>query len=159
VIYDVAVAFYAHSAARARLATATQSLKDAKAIEAAAEDRYHKGIGTIVETSQAHQATAQANLAAVEANGRMQDAYLSLVSAMGISPLTRIRVADVSGRKLSPSMMSPVESIIATSLSRRPDVSAPMPRRGQASPRRGRRKQSSCRKSLSRPMDPIITAA
>ena len=122
VIYDVAVAFYAHSAARARLATATQSLKDAKAIEAAAEDRYRKGIGTIVETSQAHQATAQANLAAVQASGGVQDAYLSLVSAMGISPLTRIRVADVSGRKLSPSMMSPVESIIATSLSRRPDV-------------------------------------
>ena len=122
VIYDVAVAFYAYSAARARLATATQSQKDAKAIEAAADDRYQKGIGTVVETSQAHQATAQASLAVVQASGHMQDAYLSLVSAMGISPLTRIRVADVSGRKLSPSMMSPVEKIVATSLSRRPDV-------------------------------------
>ena len=122
VIYNVAVAFYAYSAARARLATATQSLRDAKAIEAAAEDRYRQGIGTVVETSQARQATAQVNLAVVQATGRAQDAYLSLVSAMGISPLARIRVADVSGRKLSPSMMSPVESIIATSLSRRPDV-------------------------------------
>jgi outer membrane protein len=122
VIYDVAIAFYAYSAARARLATAVQSLKDAKAIEAAAEDRYQKGIGTIVESSQSRQATAQANLAAVQASGRVQDAYLSLISAMGISPLAKINVADVSGRKLSPSVMAPVETIIAESLSRRPDV-------------------------------------
>jgi outer membrane protein TolC len=41
---------------------------------------------------------------------------------MGISPLTKIRIADVSGRKLSPSMVVPVETIISQSLSRRPDV-------------------------------------
>lgn len=122
VIYNVTVAFYAYSAARARLATASGSLRDAKAIEAAADDRYQKGIGTVVETAQAHQATAQANLAVVQATGRVQDGYLSLVSAMGISPLTQIKVAGVSGRRLSPAMMSPVENIIATSLSQRPDV-------------------------------------
>jgi outer membrane protein TolC len=41
---------------------------------------------------------------------------------MGISPLTKIKVADVSGRALSPTMAAPVETFIAQALSRRPDV-------------------------------------
>ena len=96
----------------ARLATATQSLANAKAVQAAAEDRYGRGIGTTIEVAQARQATAQANLAVVQATGGAQDAYLTLISAMGISPLTRIKVADASGRKLSATMAEPVESII-----------------------------------------------
>jgi outer membrane protein len=122
VIYDVTLAFYAHAAAQAHLTTATQSLKNAQVVQAAAEDRYMHGIGTVMETAQARQATAQANLALVQATGGVQDAYLALISAMGISPLTSIKVADISGRKLSPAIAAPVESIIASSLARRPDV-------------------------------------
>ena len=111
-IYNVSLAFYAHAAARARLATATQSLVNAKAVQAAADDRYKRDIGTTIEVAQARQATAQANLAVVQATGGAQDAYLTLISAMGISPLTRITVADASGRKLSATMEEPVESFI-----------------------------------------------
>ena len=122
VIYNVAVAFYANAAAQARLTTAKQSLENARAVQAAAEDRYSHEIGTTVEAAQARQATAQANLALVQATGTAQDAYLALISAMGISPLTRIKVADAGGRKLSPTTGAPVESIISESVSRRPDV-------------------------------------
>lgn len=122
VIYDVSLAFYANAAARTRLATATQSLKNSQAVQAAAEDRHKHGIGTVIEVAQARQATAQANLAVVQATGGSQDAHLRLLTAMGISPLTRIKVADVSGRSLSPAMAASVESIISDSLSRRPDV-------------------------------------
>ena len=121
-IYNVTLAFYAHAAAQAHLATATQSLKNAQLVQAAAEDRYKHGIGTVIETAQARQATAQANLALVQATGGVQDAYLALINAMGISPLTRIEIADVSGRKLSPASAASVESIITSSLARRPDV-------------------------------------
>ena len=121
-IYNVSLAFYAHAAARARLATATQSLTNAKTVQAAAEDRYKHGIGTAIEVAQARQGTAQANLAVVQATGGTQDAYLTLISAMGISPLTRIKVADASGRKLSATMEEPVETFINASLARRPDV-------------------------------------
>jgi outer membrane protein TolC len=121
-IYNVALAFYVHAAARARLATATQSLANAKAVQAAAEDRYNREIGTEIEVAQARQATAQANLAVVQATGGAQDAYLVLISAMGISPLTKIKVADASGRRLSATMAEPVESIINAALARRPDV-------------------------------------
>jgi outer membrane protein len=58
----------------------------------------------------------------VQATGGAEDAYLALITAMGISPMTKIKIADVSGRKLSPSMAAPVESIISDALGRRPDV-------------------------------------
>jgi outer membrane protein len=122
VIYNVSLAFYANAAARARLTTAAQSLKNGQAVQAAAEDRYKHGIGTVIEVAQARQGTAQANLAVVQATGGAQDAYLTLISAMGISPLTKIGIADVSDRRLSPAMATPVETIISESLARRPDV-------------------------------------
>ena len=121
-IYSVTVAFYNHTAAQARLNIATQSLKNAQDVQAAAEDRYKHGTGTVTEVAQARQGTAQANLAAVQATGGAQDAYLALITAMGISPLTKIKIADASGRKLSPSMAAPVESIISEALARRPDM-------------------------------------
>ena len=74
VILAVALAFYTNSAATARLASATQSLKNAQAVQAAAEDRYSHGVGTVTEVAQAEQGTAQAKLALVEATGRAQDA-------------------------------------------------------------------------------------
>ena len=121
-IYSVSLAFYNHAAAQARLATVTQSLRNAHDVQAAAEDRYKHGIGTVTEIAQARQGTAQANLAVVQAIGGAQDTYQALITAMGISPLTKINIADVSGRKLSPSMRAPVESIIANAIARRPDV-------------------------------------
>jgi outer membrane protein len=121
-IYSVTVAFYNHTAARARLNTATQSLTNAQRVQAAAEDRCKHDIGTVTEVAQARQGTAQANLAVVQATGWAQDAYLTLITAMGISPLTKIKIADVSGRKLSPSTAAPVESIISEALARRPDM-------------------------------------
>jgi len=121
-IYDVSVAFYAHAAAQARVETASRSLKNTEAVEAAAEDRYKHDIGTLIEVAQARQATAQAKLALVQATGGAQNAYFTLITAMGISPLTKIKVADVSGRTLSASMVAPVETIISQALARRPDV-------------------------------------
>lgn len=122
VIYNVALAFYAHAAAQAHLATAAQSLKNAQIVQDAAADRYKHGFGTVMETAQARQATAQANLTLVQATGTAQDAYLTLITAVGISPLTKIKVADVSDRKLSPAIAASVENIISSSLARRPDV-------------------------------------
>jgi len=122
IIYDVSVAFYANAAARARAATAAQSLRNAQAVEAAANDRYKNSIGTVVEVSQARQATAQAKLAVVQATGSAQNGYITLISAMGISPLTRISIASVANRRLSPGMAGPVERIISTALAQRPDI-------------------------------------
>jgi outer membrane protein len=122
IIYDVSVAFYANTAARARAAAAGQSLKNAGDVEAAANDRFKNAVGTVVEVSQAHQATAQAKLALVQDTGAAENAYLNLISAMGISPLTRINIASAAGRRLSPDMTASIQSIISTALARRPDI-------------------------------------
>jgi outer membrane protein len=122
VIYDVSVAFYAHAAARARVNIASQSLSNTRAVEAAADDRLKRGIGTATDAARARQATAQARLVMVQSQGAAQNAYLTLISAMGISPLTKIRVADISGRKLSPAMNGPVEAFISNALAHRPDI-------------------------------------
>jgi outer membrane protein len=122
VIYNVSLAFYAHAAARARLATAVKSLTDAEGVQGAAEDRYKRGIGTVVEVAQTRQATAEAQLERVQADGTAQNSYLALISAMGISPMTRLTIADVSGRRLPPSLTAPIESFVSEALARRPDV-------------------------------------
>jgi outer membrane protein TolC len=41
---------------------------------------------------------------------------------MGISPMSRLRIADVSRRKLSAALTGPVERIASAALARRPDV-------------------------------------
>jgi len=123
-IFDVSVAFYNYSAARARAAMASQALKNAQMVEAAAEARMGKGIGTTIEVTQAHQVTAQANLGLVQATGAEQNGYLTLISTLGISPLTKLRIADVSNRKLSKGLAQSAQKVISVALARRPDVLA-----------------------------------
>ena len=122
VIYNVSLAFYANAAARARLASAGEALRDAEEVESAAQSRYKQGYGTVVEVAQARQATAQAQLERIQAEGAAQNAYLALISAVGISPMTKLKVADISRRTLSASMMAPVERTVSAALARRPDV-------------------------------------
>jgi outer membrane protein len=122
VIYNVSLAFYANAAARARLASTAAALRDAEEVQAAAQDRYKQGIGTVVEVAQTRQATAEAELERVQAEGATQNTYLALISAMGISPTTRLVIADISRRKLSASMKVPVDRIVTAALAQRPDV-------------------------------------
>jgi outer membrane protein TolC len=122
VIHEVSLTFYTYAAARARVDSAARSLKNAEEVQAAAEGRFAHGVGTVIEVSQARQATAQARLQHVQAGGAAENAYLALISAMGISPLTRIQVADISDRKLPSDISGALEPIIADALARRPDV-------------------------------------
>jgi outer membrane protein TolC len=121
-IYRVALAYYTHIAAQARVATVEKALRNAREVQAAAESRYAHGVGTIVEVAQARQGTAQAELAQVQATGQAQDSYVALLAAMGISPLTQIKIADLGPRKLSAALMAPIDQIVSEALARRPDV-------------------------------------
>jgi len=122
VIYRVSLAFYSHAAALAHVSTADKALVNAQQVQSAAEARYAHGVGTTVEVAQARQATAQCQLARVQAAGQAQDTYTTLTSAMGISPLTQFSIADLSQRKLSSAMVDPIEQIVSEALARRPDV-------------------------------------
>jgi outer membrane protein TolC len=120
VIHEVSLNFYAYAATRARVGNAARSLKNAAEVQAAAQGRLAHDIGTVIEVAQARQATAQARLLHVQAFGAAENAYLGLISAMGISPLTRIKVADTS--ELPSDVSGSLESVIADALARRPDV-------------------------------------
>ncbi len=122
VIHDVSIAFYAYQAAHARMATMQQALGNADAILGAAQLRYKRGIGTVIEVAQATQNRAQAKLALVQAQGAESNSYLALISALGISPLSKPRIADMPIRKLSPAMSESIEQIVSSAIARRPDV-------------------------------------
>lgn len=122
VIHDVSVAYYGYEAARARLRTARQALDNADGIVAAARMRFKQGIGTVIEVAQATQNRAQANLAVVQADGAVSDSYLGLISTLGISPLSKPRIAELPVRVLSQALDRSVEEIVADAISRRPDV-------------------------------------
>lgn len=122
VIHAVSTAFYAHAAARGRQRTSMQSVENARQVEDAAQARYRQGFGTVVEVAQARQATAAAELAQVTADGGERDAYLALMNAVGLPPLDKIDLADVSTRPLPSELRDSLGDRIAAALSRRPDV-------------------------------------
>jgi outer membrane protein TolC len=123
-IHAVSLAFYAYAAARARADSAEASLKDAQVVQAAAEARKAQGVGTIIEVAQARQFTAQAELAKVQAGGDTSDAYVTLLSAIGIPPLTSIQIADIAKWPLPDDLDRPVDRALTDALARRPDVLA-----------------------------------
>ncbi|MEJ1965538.1 MAG: TolC family protein [Gammaproteobacteria bacterium] len=123
-IHQVSLAFYTYSAARDRSDNASRSLEDARRVQTAAEERFRRGIGTVVEVAQAKLATAEANLFQVRARGAMDDGYANLMTAMGFPPLVRMTLASSSQHALSPALGNDVEEIISTALGRRPDVLA-----------------------------------
>ena len=122
VIYAVSIAYYTYVGAVQRHRTAVQALANAKDVEAAAEARYKQGEGTIVETAQTRDRTARAQLTVVNAQGAEEQAYAVLLVAMGISPLTTIRVRPVEQHPLLKEDLEPGDEIVRDALSRRPDV-------------------------------------
>ncbi|MBO9707510.1 MAG: TolC family protein [Caulobacter sp.] len=123
-IHRVSLAYYAYAAARTRSQNAAQSLDDARAVEKAAQARLAHGVGTIVEVAQTRQASAQAQLFKVQAEGATQDAYVTLLAAMGVPPLTKITIAAPADHQLSTHLGADVAQLISDALGRRPDVLA-----------------------------------
>jgi len=122
VIYAVSIAYYTYVATARRHLTAVESLANAKEVEAAAEARYNHGEGTVIATVQARNLTAQAQLTVVNTQGAGEQAYARLLTAMGISPLTTVRIAPVEHHPLSNEDLGPADQIVRDALSRRPDV-------------------------------------
>lgn len=124
-IYEVTLNYYQYDAARDRLAIAEQVLANSQKLQNAAESRYANGTGTIIAVAQARQLVAQSNLRVVQAQDRLRDQYQGLLSALGISPRAEIDVASASQRSLPRvADLAPVDSVIESALSQRPDVLA-----------------------------------
>jgi len=122
VIYNVSLAYFADAAAQFRVAIAARSLKNAETVEAAAQERFKHGVGTVIETAQARQASAQARLAQVQAEGTAQNSHVTLLAAMGVSPLVSLKPAPLIRQTLAPSAVGSVDKIVSDALARRPDM-------------------------------------
>lgn len=124
VIYGVTLAFYTHAAAAARVALVAQALGNARKVQAAADMRLRQGQGTIVDATQARQMTAQAELRLVQAQNTAENSYLDLMTAMGISPSTRLQTQDIANRPLTLADMRLTDDMIRQAVAQRPDVLA-----------------------------------
>jgi outer membrane protein TolC len=122
IIYGVSIAYYAYLAAVQRYQTAVEALANVRAVEAAAEARYNRGEGTVMETAQSRELTARSQLSVVSAKGLQTEAYADLTAAMGVSPLATIQIAPEERRPLSAEELAPVEQLVHDALARRPDV-------------------------------------
>lgn len=124
IIYNVTRTFQEYSVARRRTAIALRSKAESGNIRDAERAKFRQGVGTSVETAQANQLYAQATFDLVQAQNAERDAYHSLIAAIGISPLSVLRVQDVSSRPLAAMSAAPVERTIAEAVARRPDIQA-----------------------------------
>ncbi|OUI84609.1 TolC family protein [Acetobacter tropicalis] len=124
VIYDVTLAFYTHAAAAARVVLVQQAVTNAHSVQAAAEMRLKQGQGTIVDVTQARQMTAQAELRLVQAQNAAENTYLNLMTAMGISPNTRLQTTNVSNRALTMADARLTDDMVRQAVAQRPDVLA-----------------------------------
>jgi outer membrane protein TolC len=124
IIYDVSRSFYDYTSARRRVAIAAKSREESARLQQAATEKFRAGIGNAVETAQANQLLAQAEFNLVQARGSERDIYHGLIAAIGLPPSTDLRIADVSGRPLSPASMAPVEKVIDLAIARRADIQA-----------------------------------
>lgn len=124
VIYSVTLAFYTHAAALARVGLVQQAVANAARVQAAAEMRLKQGQGTIVDVTQARQMTAQAELRLVQAQNSAENTYLDLMTAMGISPDTRLQTVDVSNRPLTLADARLTDAMVRQAVSQRPNVLA-----------------------------------
>ncbi|QHM92461.1 TolC family protein [Acetobacter pasteurianus] len=124
IIYSVTIAFYTHAAAVSRVHFLEKALENAKRVQEAAQARLKHGQGTIVDVTQAQQATAQTELRLVQAQGDVENTYLELVNAIGISPRTHFETENVSGRPLALDDTRLSDAFIQQAVSRRADVLA-----------------------------------
>lgn len=124
IIYDVSRAYFLYGAARSRVDIAAQTLANSRDILDAAEARLKNGIGNTVEVAQARQQVAQSRFALVQAEGGERDAYQALLGAVGVSPVTAMKVKPATGRNLPENIGTPTEKMIEAALARRPDVLA-----------------------------------
>ncbi len=123
-VFAVTGAYHDYNAARAHSRAASQSLANSRTVLDAVSARRGRGLATSVDEAQAEQIVAQAELALVQAKGSEQDSYQALLGAIGISPMSKLKIEDTATRGLPASSRAPVDTMIEIALSNRPDILA-----------------------------------
>ncbi len=123
-IFEVSQAYYLYGAAIQRRRFAETALRNAEAVRTAVEAREAQGLATSVESAQARQAVAQAELRRVQADGEERDAYQNLLAAVGVNAKLQVDALSAASRPLPAPASAPLEATIRRALSQRPDVAS-----------------------------------
>ncbi|MXV44925.1 TolC family protein [Saccharibacter sp. 17.LH.SD] len=124
VIYAVTAAYYLYTASQAHIKLIEQARRNSYAIERAAKANLQHGQGTIIDVNQAEAATAQKDLQLVQARGEVENRYLALMVAIGISPTTRLSLHMAGDHPLTTEAVRLSDQMVQNAVARRPDVLA-----------------------------------
>jgi outer membrane protein len=123
-IYDVSQAYYRLLNAAGQEEAAGASLVNAQNVQQAAEERLRNGLATLPDVLEARSATAQAQYDLQAVLGAEQIAHGDLLTALGASVSTPIRVEPLSEVPTPESVADTVETAISSALEQRPDLQA-----------------------------------
>lgn len=123
-VFNVTRTFYEFNTARQRTSLAQEHLKNTKALELAAQERYQMGVGTSIEVAQAKQLTAQANLHLVQRQAIERDSYQALLGAVGVRPDSKLHIAPNTQKALPLFEELPSYEALQQALAYRPDLIA-----------------------------------
>lgn len=124
IIRDVTDHYYQYNTARMRARLAKEALTHQQLVEKAVLAKSKVGMATEVELAIARQAVAQAKLRTVESQGLERNTQLGLLAALGLSPLTKLTIAEPAPRDLPPKLDPLTTELIQLALTRRPDLVA-----------------------------------
>jgi outer membrane protein len=123
-IYDVSQAYYRLLNAAGQEEAAGASLVNAQNVQQAAEERLRNGLATLPDVLEARSTTAQAQYDLQAVLGAEQIARGDLLTALGASASTPIRVQPLSEVPTPESVADTVETAISRALEQRPDLQA-----------------------------------
>jgi outer membrane protein TolC len=124
VVFEVTRRFYALSNARQKVIVGKAAFHAAQTVEQSASARLKNGLATRPELLQARQQTAQTAFDLEAAIGAESDAEIDLVESLGISPTTRLKIADIASQPVPAPPERSVEAMIDAALSQRPELVA-----------------------------------
>ncbi len=123
-IYDVSQAYYRLLNAAGQEEAAGASLVNAQNVQQAAEERLRNGLATLPDVLEARSATAQAGYDLQAVLGAEQIARGDLLTALGASASSPIRVQPLSEVPTPESVADTVEAATSRALEQRPDLQA-----------------------------------
>jgi outer membrane protein len=123
-IYAVSLAYYRLLNAAGQEEAAGASLVNAQNVQQAAEERLRNGLATLPDVLEARSAAAQARYDLQAVLGAEQIARGDLLTALGASVPTPIRVQPLTEVPTPESVSDAVETAISRALAQRPDLQA-----------------------------------
>jgi len=123
-IFDVMQAYYRLVNAAGQEEAARANLVNAQNVQQAAEERLRNGLATLPDVLEARSATAQAQYALQAVLGAEQIAQGDLLTFLGASVRTPIRVQPLSELAMANSISDTVDEAIHRAFEQRPDLQA-----------------------------------